>query len=337
MGRWLAFTVIWSALGCQPGLGECDLSGAREVVFVAASDADVTGVGGLPAFAGQALLISSCGHGSFCHAPGIEGGGRRGAPIGLDFDLRLACDERSGTGDCTDEAVMALEHQRFLAFRDREIIWESVANGTMPPPPNSRAVTDVSDDPVRPNYVRGDGSALPTLETDEGRAILRNWLTCGAPFVATAELVPFGRNPGDWCGDVGPVERGDARGDCRYGEPVQITPPEPTWPAIYERVIGPLCGQSCHAAEADERFESDLDLSDPTTAYDQMVGRTALGAFCATEGQAHVVPGDSAASLLIQKLEGTQTCGDSMPLNGAVLPPDVVAPIRAWIMAGASR
>lgn len=47
-----------------------------------------------------------------------------------------------------------------------------------------------------------------------------------------------------------------------------------------------------------------------------------------------VVPGDVAASLLAQKLLGTQTVGTAMPVGGA-LPPETIQPILDWIAAGA--
>ena len=137
--------------------------------------------------------------------------------------------------------------------------------------------------------------------------------------------------PGDLC--PGP----ETVGDCRYAPPKVVTPPDCSWASIYERVIEGQCGRSCHAADAPERFESDLDLSDVDTAYEQMVGRAAVGAQCDGTGVSHIAPGDADGSLLMQKLEGTQTCGDSMPLNGALLPAEVIAPIRAWIVAGADR
>jgi hypothetical protein len=48
-----------------------------------------------------------------------------------------------------------------------------------------------------------------------------------------------------------------------------------------------------------------------------------------------VVPGDPVHSLLIAKLEHTQTCGGPMPNAGTMLPADQLQRIRDWISAGA--
>jgi hypothetical protein len=50
-----------------------------------------------------------------------------------------------------------------------------------------------------------------------------------------------------------------------------------------------------------------------------------------------VVPGDPDASLLIQKLEGTQPVGDRMPLFGPYLPQSTIDVIRQWIRNGAPQ
>ena len=47
-----------------------------------------------------------------------------------------------------------------------------------------------------------------------------------------------------------------------------------------------------------------------------------------------VIPGDAKASLLAQKLQGTQTSGSIMPLSGK-LPDDLIQIILDWINAGA--
>lgn len=48
-----------------------------------------------------------------------------------------------------------------------------------------------------------------------------------------------------------------------------------------------------------------------------------------------VIPGNPGASLLIQKLEGTQTLGDRMPQFGPYLPQATIDEIRLWIQNGA--
>jgi hypothetical protein len=50
-----------------------------------------------------------------------------------------------------------------------------------------------------------------------------------------------------------------------------------------------------------------------------------------------VVPGNPDASLIIQKLEGTQTLGDRMPDFGPYLPQSTIDVIRLWIANGAPQ
>jgi hypothetical protein len=52
-------------------------------------------------------------------------------------------------------------------------------------------------------------------------------------------------------------------------------------------------------------------------------------------GLIRVVPGDPDASFLIQKLQGTQSLGDRMPLFGPYLPQNTIDVIRQWIQNGA--
>ena len=50
-----------------------------------------------------------------------------------------------------------------------------------------------------------------------------------------------------------------------------------------------------------------------------------------------VIPGNPGGSLLIQKLEGTQTVGFRMPAGGPYLPQSTIAAIRQWIQDGAPQ
>ena len=50
-----------------------------------------------------------------------------------------------------------------------------------------------------------------------------------------------------------------------------------------------------------------------------------------------VIPGNPDASFIIQKLEGTQTLGDRMPLFGPYLPQTTIDVIRQWIQDGAPQ
>ena len=309
---------------CAPtGLGACDEARARSPAFIAASDDDVTGLGGQPLFEGQALLAASCGNGVYCHAARATGGLRHGVPQGFDLDVGVACDARAPAVPCDPASVLRLQHARNNADAYRAEILDAVADGTMPPGAVGAEVRQQA-----PRFVRADGSALPELDTPEGREILRNWLACRAPVVERAEDVPAPRVAGDYCGD-GRI------GDCVYGPPREIEPPEARWGSIYARVFVPLC-VSCHGpGRTDYRAESQLDLRDADVAYAQLVGAASTGAFCMDRGLTHVVPGDPDASSLLAKLGADVPCGERMPQGGPFLPEEVVAPIRAWIAAGA--
>ncbi|MCA9616653.1 MAG: hypothetical protein KC586_28035, partial [Myxococcales bacterium] len=106
----LVALVAFASLGCRAELGECDRARAYQVVFRltpsggAVEEEAIAGSfeDGTPLYAGQALMQMHCGNGGFCHAPAATGNGRAGAPLGLDFDLSLAC---RNTDNCCDEAT----------------------------------------------------------------------------------------------------------------------------------------------------------------------------------------------------------------------------------------
>jgi hypothetical protein len=89
---------------------------------------------------------------------------------------------------------------------------------------------------------------------------------------------------------------------------------------------------------------SKLGLSDKTVAYTGLVGVMAMGAEgagaaaggCAGMPFVRVKAGDPDNSLLVQKLEGKQTCGKEMPIGG-MLKADQIKLVRDWIMAGAKN
>jgi hypothetical protein len=92
--------------------------------------------------------------------------------------------------------------------------------------------------------------------------------------------------------------------------------------------------RSCHQPGA----TYSLDFSSKQIAYDELVGGPNMGAaefiVCSGFGYRRVVPGDPEASLLVQKLEATQPCGDRMP-PGALSDLGLSGEVRRWISAGA--
>lgn len=85
-----ALTALVPLSGCLTDLGECDWGAATELVFeddgTCASQTN-----GQPMYAGQALVMGSCGNGQVCHTSGIASQARTGASAGLDLNVGIAC------------------------------------------------------------------------------------------------------------------------------------------------------------------------------------------------------------------------------------------------------
>jgi len=303
------------ALGCLPSLGAPDSEAARVVVFAA---------DGQPAFAGQALMRSSCGDGAFCHSPAAVNSSsadpRFGTPAGLNFDVRPAC----LLGESCDAETERLRVNQRRTYRWRRAIYQQVDEGYMPPGQVGRDIVSGSM-----AYSYADGSALPAVDTLEGKRILRTWLAADSPIVEFYTPAVGGIPAGADCED-------GAVGDCIYGRasgPDVVV--EPTWTSIYMRLILPLCGVRCHGAgPPDYRDTTRLDLSTQRVAYDQMVGVAATGNTCAGGGS-HVLPGDSGNSLLLNLMGSYPRCGVRMPQGGPFLTDTQLAVVAEWIDAGA--
>lgn len=332
----LASGLSLSIAGCQPELGECNPAQANRIVFFYAENNPSSGT---PAYEGQALMQQNCSAGGFCHSPAANGSARLGVPANLNFDVQLAC-ELGSDGLCPEGQQPG--YDRLLTNAERTFdharaIMAEVEAGTMPPPGmEAESVVAAGGEWYRAagsatfDAINGGDTPLPELDSAEGQAILRNWLACGAPVIGGTRL-PDSRDPGQDCGTMVDV------GECvvRYEPP---EPPEPTWGSIYSFFAGSNCVTGCHdgASEgaSDVFMQSMLDLSDEGTAYAEMVGVTAEGEDC--EGTLPLVEGGNAdGSLLIQKLEGTQSCGEAMPDGRALFPEEFIAPIRQWIDDGA--
>ncbi|GAB4202045.1 MAG: hypothetical protein OHK0013_14840 [Sandaracinaceae bacterium] len=307
--------------GCPPTVGDdCDLDQAREVVYAA---------DGTPAYAGQALLLTSCGGSSYCHTQ-TPMAPRFGAPGDLVFDTLLV----DGAVD-EDEALERLFRARSAAYRHRDGVYASVVTGTMPPagrPP----VPDLRE--AASAYRRYDGpmdrtgTPLPFVQSTEGREILRNWLACGAPVVerTTDADLPLCTTNAD-CPITG-VCLLDT-GECQpVGDVVEVRPTalEPTWSSIFVNVIRPSCATTgCHVGASAFNM---LDLSDRDMAYTALTTRDA-SSFCGE--RPYVTPGstDVSMSVLLDKLQPTPTCGGRMPPSG--LGAEVAMVVEEWVMRGA--
>lgn len=313
---------FWGALvgGCPATVGrDCDaedLARARELVY--APD-------GSPAYAGQAMVVASCGGTAVCHTQ-TAGAQRFGAPADLDFDPVVV--------DGVDEAAeqRRLRDAVLNLYRHRDDVYTSVVNGTMPPsggpaPDLREAATSYRRYASATDIV---GTPLPAVHTADGREILRNWLACGAPVVertapgpvmpcTSDEDCPLSNRCETELGECAPI--GDVVG-CRLGEGLVAT-----WASIHEHVVGPACALGgCHDAGSEV-----LDLSDEAEAYETLTA----GAPTQCDVRAFLVPGDAPGSYLGQKLTGTAPCGGRMPPAGLCAPVRDV--ILSWIDAGAPR
>lgn len=121
--------------------------------------------------------------------------------------------------------------------------------------------------------------------------------------------------------------------------PADASVPDANVPAPYSsftRIYAILdgCNNSCHGPGA----TFSLDLSTREIAYQELIGGEGKGAIefitCANMGLFRVVPFNPGQSVLVQKIENTQPCGDKMPPGGS-LAASSIAEIRAWINRGA--
>jgi len=117
----------------------------------------------------------------------------------------------------------------------------------------------------------------------------------------------------------------------------------PTFTQIYAIISGSCL--PCHATGTGNSVGM-LNLSTQAMAYANLVGASgtgvpAAGSACGTSGLLRVEPGNSANSLLWEKVNGKLAgmnpppCGSAMPLTGTALTPTQVNEIAAWIDAGA--
>lgn len=387
-----------SALGgCLTDVGPCDPIAARQVVYrVGRSEADPQS--GRPYYAGQAVMLTSCGNGQFCHSSSATDTARYGVAAGFDFDVDHACyGELCPPFDPAVREANPDEYERLLHLhRNQKRILEwagrilgSIDEGSMPPGRegdrigSSGSTFSIPDfGSTEPGEIHVDGQwvlcdsdvatakpdcpdanaarlgyfysrvwdTIPRATTRTGREILRNWIACGAPVIENTTTLG---TPGASCaapGDTAHV------GDCIVGMIPDIVPPNPFWSSrtapdgtpragIYERVIQPLCGTSCHSPSDSASLErSRLDLSDESAAYDRLLDGLASGAACTEQGapgkgMAYLVAGDPGSSLFYLKLtaDAPAYCGESMIPASPTLPDSVLARIREWIEAGAPR
>jgi hypothetical protein len=231
-----------------------------------------------------------------------------------------------------DETVVErLAVSRQSIFDHRFEMFSTVETGSMPPGEAGLAAL------IDAGFTYLDsGEPLEPIGSPDGQEVYRNWLACGGPMVTQTAEPDESDVPGAPC-DAAGYTLEDAE-HCYYR---RTAPPiDPTWTAIYDGIIVAGGCVGCHGpGPASFIDQSQLDLSDKDLAYSAMVDVPAMGEDCAGMSAPRIVPGDADGSMLIHKLEnqladGSDVCGDSMPL-GALLPPSQIAVVRQWIDDGA--
>jgi hypothetical protein len=323
------------AAGCDD-LGTCD-DPARGRTTVK--------VGTTVMYAGQAIMLRSCANG--CHSSGAKGAFRRGAPAGLDFDLNpiegstLLRAPDGGVVAVTVDGVEAsgLRARQRTVFDERELIWEQVDKGLMPPESGLKALIGI----VRAAFA-SDGTCPETGELgnlDNAKPELRNWLACGTPIVETNSpelplVVP--------ATTAAAQER--AAGAAAYAGATGYQLPAckgggggTSFEDVYDDVfVAEGCSAGiCHGGSAPI---AGFDLGTIDKAYASLLG-AGQGApqTCGTNTDVYVKPGDPDGSYIMAKIKANAAkppCGGYMPNeNGASA--GAAALLRAWIMEGALR
>jgi hypothetical protein len=306
-------------------------------------------------YAGQAILLASCASG--CHSSTVTGKARAGAPQGLDFDLAPASSGFAVRG--TDGNVVAVQlrsadvaglrrRQREI-FEQRELIWDQVDNGLMPPADNFKNnVTNIA------RFMFGAGGSCPSgaklAGFGEAKQELRKWLACSTPIIETnsAELPHVPVSP---TSDAGAWD--EAAGGIAYSGAVGFQFPacaitggddggmSPTFEQVYANVLmNPVC-IGCHSGISPM---GGFDLSTQAGAYTKLLGANGQGGMtscsAAENPRPFVKPNDPAGSYLIAKLGGAGS-GTACGTYG-VMPPDTqgvsgaeLELVRQWILAGA--
>jgi len=338
------------AAGCND-LGSCDdpERGRKTVQF-----------GGEVMYAGQAVMLRSCATG--CHSSAAKGGGRQGAPAGLNFDLiplksgeLVKDDEGTVTGAQIDPIELGgLRARQRKVFDEREGIWEQIDTGLMPPGDLGATFKDlmkvvgVTFDPAAKGCTQGE--ALGTL--DNAKEELRNWLACGTPIVETnSPDLPFAAVSAD----AGAAET--AAGTYAYagqaGYQYPACEPAPgggdggvdggagvTFAQVY--AIMESTDNVCSACHGGAMPMGNFDMGDTIDeAYAALVG-SGDGAMstCAAKPK-YVVPNDPANSYILamvdDKASGRCAGKSLMPLGSNGMTDAELKTITDWINGGALR
>lgn len=299
-----------SATGCGEGVGPCESSlGGRDTVVV----------NNTVVYGGQAIMNQACATG--CHSSKATGRARRGVPAGLDFDL-LPVDEEdaAGTKKSGKRTIVKLKSAQVEGLRARQkkivelrdLIWQQVQDGLMPPGGMFTSVMSsiFASSESKPCEA---GKPYSTIQPARTREVLRSWLACGAPLVETN-----GKE----------VEKSAVPGAAGYQYPACVQEPDAvvTLESLFKTTFSE-CG-GCH----------NNALTGPPSFRSVEVLAEALREESRCAEKPFVTPGTPEESYLLDLLKGPNVdCNhERMPKGGLdPLSDRAIAEVSAWIAAGA--
>ncbi len=121
----------------------------------------------------------------------------------------------------------------------------------------------------------------------------------------------------------------ELRGQLSLEQPVPTI--NSTLDDIQAKLFTPVCS-GCHAGTGNS-LPAIMDLTDADASYASLVGVYSIN----EPDLLRVDIGNASSSLLVKKIEGTQTIGARMPFRGAMLDANTIAAVKRWISTGAAR
>jgi hypothetical protein len=319
--RFAAASIVTLAVGCTEDVGACFDDGKRGL--------DTVVRGGHVEYAGQAIMNTAC---ASCHGSNVEGAARRGAPAGLDFDLEpvdAADAEPDETASGRAYGVLAssdvegLRSRQRTVFSERNLIWQQVKDGLMPPAGAFQSfwkLMTIGDSDEESPCTRGE--SLGDIDGKSSQDLLRNWLACRAPIVES-----YG----------GPVEVNGVPGKAGFQYlACESAPTEGiTLEDLMNEETGLFATALCTACHPGSAQDYPLDLSSLDMAYATLVEDQTERC----DGKPYVRPNEPDQSFLIDVLTKEDPGCDirQMPLGGSTFSESQIEQIRAWISAGALR
>jgi hypothetical protein len=239
-GLLAAAGVALLAAGCEPDLGECDMT------MLGGSDT--------APHTGQALVNGKCASGR-CHSVDAKGDLREGAPADLNFDIVPT--------DTSPAAISKVRDGAEVVHDNREDMWGEIDEGSMPPgpPAGSGALSDTEKETIR-NWLACGGEVIAVPPTG-GPPVGADWTAiyeelvsstsgtlCASCHNAAGAMIAGNGfllgNPGDSCAAYNRVVNAAAKttqGMCA-GKGSLVVPNSPDTSILLRKVEGgtQICG-----------------------------------------------------------------------------------------------